>query len=364
MVTTTALRPLRAGGRTVELQRTLLGLCRSLGPEGRLPTVREMSSKLGVSLSTLDRVLDGLEREGVVTRRHGQGVFVAKDRPTTIGLVCGANILEPGTSPFYHLFADLVRRKIEASGRHYKFYLDMRFDSNGAPGNDELERDIDAGRIGGALFLAARNPEELYWLRGKELPFVAFTDCPYAERHFYLDYPEMVREGAAALARRGAKKLALIPYWDGGGDLFTSCVEAFRRALARGGLKEVPGAVWRKGNIQESNAFIGSRAVEELFGGKESRKFDGIVCVDDMMTIGALHALRRLGLVPGKDVRVATHANKGSPALDLYRDEVVMIPFDIEAIVGQMLGKLEELLQGRIVAPFYERVKPNTLRER
>lgn len=357
---TTALRPLKAVGRTDELRKTLLGLCRSLGPEGRLPTVREMSSKLGVSLSTLDRVLDGLDREGVVTRRHGQGVFVAKDRVASVGLICGTNLLEPGTSPFYHLFADTARRQVEASKLRYKFYIDTRFDKHGAPANDELERDIDAGRIGGALFLAARHPEELAWLKDKGLPFVAFTDCPYAERRFYPDYPEMVRRGVAALASSGAKRLALIPYWDGGGELFLSCADAFRTALAHSRLKYSEDAVWRKETIGgvESNELAGARAVEELFGRRKGGRFDGIVSVDDMMTIGALHALRKIGLTPGKDVLVATHANLGSPSLDLFRSDVTMIPFDVEAIIRRMLGTLYKLMDGRAVAPFYELVKP------
>ncbi len=51
-----------------------------LGPEQRLPSVRELSRQLVINPNTVARVYTELEREGVLNTRPGLGVFVAQPR--------------------------------------------------------------------------------------------------------------------------------------------------------------------------------------------------------------------------------------------------------------------------------------------
>jgi GntR family transcriptional regulator len=51
-----------------------------LGPGSRLPSNAELAEAAGVSLITVRRALDELEREGVVVRYQGVGTFVARGR--------------------------------------------------------------------------------------------------------------------------------------------------------------------------------------------------------------------------------------------------------------------------------------------
>lgn len=46
-------------------------------PGHRLNTQRQLAREFGVTLMTLRQALDLLEREGLITRRHGRGTFVA-----------------------------------------------------------------------------------------------------------------------------------------------------------------------------------------------------------------------------------------------------------------------------------------------
>src|SRR3990172_3327541 len=48
-----------------------------LAPGARLPTQRRLASSFGVTLMTLRQALEVLEREQLITRRHGLGTFVA-----------------------------------------------------------------------------------------------------------------------------------------------------------------------------------------------------------------------------------------------------------------------------------------------
>lgn len=51
----------------------------TLRPEDPLPSVRELASELVVNPRTVSQAYRGLEREGVVYVRRGQGTFVAPD---------------------------------------------------------------------------------------------------------------------------------------------------------------------------------------------------------------------------------------------------------------------------------------------
>lgn len=48
-----------------------------LAPGERLPNQRRLAQEFGVTLMTLRQALEGLERDGLIVRRHGLGTFVA-----------------------------------------------------------------------------------------------------------------------------------------------------------------------------------------------------------------------------------------------------------------------------------------------
>ena len=51
-----------------------------LGPGERLPTSTEIARSTGISLISVRRALEILEREGRIRRHQGIGTFVARDR--------------------------------------------------------------------------------------------------------------------------------------------------------------------------------------------------------------------------------------------------------------------------------------------
>lgn len=66
----------------LRLRRALME-CLSSGrwmPGDKLPSEGELARELGVSLGTVQKVLNGLAKEGVLVRRHGHGTFVSVGR--------------------------------------------------------------------------------------------------------------------------------------------------------------------------------------------------------------------------------------------------------------------------------------------
>src|SRR5262245_64353486 len=60
-----------------QIKETLRTELARLHPESRLPPVRTLRDRFQTSQATLDRALRELEREGLIRREQGRGMFVA-----------------------------------------------------------------------------------------------------------------------------------------------------------------------------------------------------------------------------------------------------------------------------------------------
>lgn len=358
MVSSTSLNPIESRSRTDLLMTRLVVLARSVGPGGQLPTVRDLAGQLQASTSTLDRVLESLELKGLIERSHGRGIFVAPTlRARCTALVIGFDPFEIAASPFYHLFLERMGAAIEARAGEACVYGDVTDRRAGFRSQAELEDDLRIDRVQDMIYLGVRHPERLLALQAAfARPTAAFTNCPFAQRRVYLDYPALVRAGVEVLAAAGSRRIALIPYPPQTRDIHADCISSFRAALASAGLADDPARIWFAGGPQvegerEGNEHQGWRAAHDLFAGIESdRRPDGVVSVDDGMSTGLLAGLHLLGLSPLREVRIATHANRGLPALALYASAVWRLEIDCDGIVQRLLA----LLDGDQAQPCYD----------
>ena len=65
-----------------------------LKPQEQLPSIRELSSTLGVNPNTVQKALQELDRIGIIVSAPGRGVFVADDAPARIRGRMSAKISE------------------------------------------------------------------------------------------------------------------------------------------------------------------------------------------------------------------------------------------------------------------------------
>lgn len=358
MVASASLYPVDAPSRTDLLMSRLVALARSVGPGGQLPTVRELAGQLQASTSTLDRVLESLELKGLIERSHGRGIFVAPTlRARSTALVIGFDPFEIAASPFYHLFLERMGSAIAARAGEACVYGDVTDRRAGFRSQSELEDDLRIARVQDMVYLGVRHPERLLALQAAfARPTAAFTNCPFAPRRAYLDYPALVRAGVETLAAAGSRRLALIPYPPRTTDIHGECVAAFRAGLAAAGLADDPARIWRADGHQavgqrEGNDRQGWRAANDLFAGVDAgSRPDGVVSVDDGMTTGLLAGLHLLGLSPLREVRIATHANRDLPTLTLYASALWRLEFDCDGIAQRLLA----LLDGDQTRPCYD----------
>jgi DNA-binding LacI/PurR family transcriptional regulator len=357
-----------------ELENLAVGL----GAGAKLPTVGSLCSRFGVSVTTLTTVLGQLETSGVIRRHQGKGLFVADGlRKRNIVLLCDADFFaRPGLSPFWLLLLDHVRERARTEALGFELHFTethLQSSDSGRPAiSPTVAGLMEGGRIDGVLAIGVSFETSAY-LEKRGIPVVAFGGP--ATHSVSIDMADLVSQGVQALAAVGARQIGLWTSFQPGRKGWnapptpqeTARKEAFQEAL------ETANLPFDESLVEDSRRFKPSvdnpladklpqeqgyeTALDVFMAGKESvtdstlRLPDGIVSPNDMFTVGVLSALRRLGLRPGIDLHIATHANIGSTALLGYEEELILLEVDPSHVVAALFAKLEALMERECSVP-------------
>jgi DNA-binding LacI/PurR family transcriptional regulator len=350
----------RSFGRETKFQKVRAEvelLANRLGPDERLPSIRQLASSLDASINTLTGVLEELEARNIIYRRHGSGIFVSPSRAKSVWLICDSQFFSHGHSPFWDVLAEQVRLRANLNNERLSMHFTL---PNGVPDaalHHTLIGEIQAGRVQGILGVGL--PRSVArWILSQGVPFTAFAGwAPYVVN---LDYRGMIEMGIEALAERGCRRIG---FWKNGvagqnSNEATpdscSMTSLFREVMAERGLAVDEALIknnWHLvlAGIHEQNVSQGYHTAREVFAGEGPRP-EGIVIADDIMTQGALLAMAQLGVQPGRDVQIATHANKGTPIMLGDSDDLILLEFDPAELVSRLFRMLETLMGGGIPA--------------
>lgn len=353
MTATAPLRPAEAASSKREaVKQFLRGEARSVGVGGRLPTVRDLSRKLGVAKATLHAAMDDLEDEKIIVRRRGSGIYVSENLgKKSIGLVFGANIFSAEQSGFYAKFLDFARRRAASHDEGFSFFLDVPEAALAAsvPVHLDLVDALERRRLHGLLLVKRSSPVQEDWLRAQGVPVVSLATLPTAPNSVGLDYAELVRLGVRALVRQGCRRIGLITALDAG-FAGKGPTDAYRAAMAAHGLPVQADWVWARPGTEldapasSTRAELGGSALVELCG---AGALDGLVIDDDRMAHGALAAAHKLGLGIGSDLKIASHANKGCLVPGAGEVELTLLEVEAREIAAAAFGMLERLMAGQ-----------------
>jgi DNA-binding LacI/PurR family transcriptional regulator len=70
-------------------------------------------------------------------------------------------------------------------------------------------------------------------------------------------------------------------------------------------------------------------------------------------------ALQKSGIVPNRDIIIASHANSGSPVLQAYESDLILVEIDAGEIVQTMFDQLETLLRDEVLSESNVMIKPH-----
>jgi len=348
----------RSFGRTPKVQRLcsqLVERATQLGAGAKMPTVIALRDELGVSMATLDAALRELEAQQVVIRKHGVGIFVSPQmHQKCVSLVCDSRfLLSAGHSPFWDILLDAARERAQKGGERFELHLAASGDDLGAPLQRGLSRDIAERSVDGIVGVAL-NGDAVRWIEEKQVPFVAMFGPSFSlqSARVNMDRESFFEMGAEQLHAQGCQRVALWPQQSQ--DLELARLERaeqtkeWKRVCKKYGLQSAGPSY---GSPEKSSSEQGFELARACFAAPRDEWPNGLLLGDDILAHGALMGMRRLGVRVGTDVRVVSHANKGSSVLMGHDEPMTLLEYDPRELVDEAFRLLESLLRGENVSP-------------
>ncbi|MBC2603480.1 GntR family transcriptional regulator [Puniceicoccus vermicola] len=317
-----------------------------LGPGTKLPTAQDLAKKYEITLTTLDRALAKLETQGVIHRRQGSGIYVSQYlNQKRVGLVFGQNLFQFGSSAFCLLLLQHCEKRARDQNERFTFFLlQPGEDQTSAETivNQDLSESLKQGKLDGLLLCDLKDPAHRKWIREQEIQTVAlfnFQGSPAV----IMDMKTMIDLAAGALAKKGCKTIGLL-------GILRSHTPVVRQAATKYSLKLVDSWIGCPDDENDPpfdrHEDMGIELMSHLLEENEGLP-DGLIVTDDVLARGACLALKKAGLVIGKDLQIATHANRGSLALEYWQDSLIRVEFDPAEVVDKMFAMLEVLMSGK-----------------
>ena len=327
-------------------------------------TIREVAQKLGISIATVSRALDGYPDIALETQRRVRQAAeemgyvpnraarqLRRKKADAIGYILPANAPRFG-DPFHAEF--LTGLGDETALHPFDLLISI------APPGDEAERRIYrdwvlSRKVDGFVLNRLRHGD---W-RGQ---FLSEHDVPFAaleNGHVDLDYPRVEidhLQGMVSLvqhvAEAGFRRLAFL-----GGPpelvMHTQRLAGFRLGLEQAGLPFDP-LLTLSGDLTSTGGY---QAVKNMRWIPDPP--DAILCINDETAFGVLHALHEMGIRAGAEVAVAgfdgVQASQHSdpplttldiPVYEIARQLVRMLAAEMDA---QPLAARQVLIQPRLL---------------
>lgn len=272
----------------------------------RRPTIKEVAADCGVSKATVSLVLRDSPQIGEATKQrvresmtrlgyvYNRRADMRTQRSRTLGLVV-TNVRNP-------YFAELIMA-IEDTASEAGYTLFQGFSRDQVPRQRRLLETMAEHRIDGLILLPAHGsrPEDLLKTVGAaDLPHVLITRTIPGYEYDYVG-ADNVRSGVLVGEHLGALNVSTVAFLGGveGSSSRRDRIEGLRSGLTRFGVAP-PLTLSLSAEGDEGGTPLVDRMLDRM------PCPDAIVAYNDMFAFGIMNGLRARGIVPGRDVAVAS----------------------------------------------------------
>lgn len=338
--------------RHAQFRFALQARVKTMASGDRLPSIAALQAEFGLAQGTVVRGLRDLQHAGLIEGRHGSGYYATGQRQLlNIAIYFNIDILHPEAGTFPRL---LLKGLAQAAGQ----FEDMRFRHYFTVGSEclwhdricALKHDVQQRMVDGIVLFGLFDGD----FSSLRVPVVGWQFLPNVTSHVAVDELALVRKGLHALRARGCRSVAFLsshvesmppadsPFY---------ALAQYHKSVHDGFLHEARqlGLETHKEWIAFHSSGPGtveSRASEsfrKLWTARD-QKPDGLLSMDDYRTRGALAAAASLGILPAKNLHVATHVNRGSDVL--AGQPVIRIEVDPIEVAHALLQAVRDQVQG------------------
>lgn len=271
-------------------------------------TLKDIARELNLSVTTVSRALYGYDDVAEGTRQRVWSLAetlgyvpdttaqrLRKGRTDTLGFVIptfGPRFSDPFFSEFLAALGN------EAARQGFDLLVSTR-----APGAEEqaaYRRLVEGRRVDGLILVRTRRHDErVQYLSERAFPFVAFgrtdldTPYPYVDTDGEVGFRQLV-EHLVGLGHRRIACLSADPELT----FVSHRLAGYRTALAAHGIDADPSLLIQADLTQRGGYEAASRLLDQ------TAPPTALVCLNDLMALGAMRAAQERGLVVGRDVSV------------------------------------------------------------
>ncbi|MDD2522396.1 MAG: LacI family DNA-binding transcriptional regulator [Anaerolineaceae bacterium] len=328
-------------------------------------TLKEVAAKAGVSYQTVSKVINNKAKVSPETEKriwdaiaelnytpNYSGRSLRQQRSKTIGYTWEPSPPDQA-NPILDAFLQNMFRAAEEKGY---YLLCFPFHADDARMLKVYAQLYDTGRVDGFVISRMNYGEPTVpYLLGRRIPFVGFgrlqdddTSFPYVD----VDGGAGIAQAMEHLVALGHRKIAALA-WPSDSRVGNNRLEGYYRGLSKAGILHRPSLVVRG----EGTSDVGFEATNYLLGLPEEIRPTAIVCMNDMMAIGAMQAIRQAGLQVGRDIGVTGFDD--TPTARYLTPPLTSISQPISEIGENLTKRLIEFLEtGIFPEPRCELVAP------
>jgi len=311
----------------------------------KLPSERDLVEEFGVSRITVIRAMKSLEQEGMISRGVGRGSFVQdRSKLAEVAVVLSANLMEPGTSPYFRMAATALVRAIRDAEWGWRGRMHLTTNplgiENVGQDLDLLDSEVLPQLRGVFTFCPLPGIAERLHENGVPLVYLGI-DAFFTWRYqIFFDYPDLYRRALGYLRSHGAQTIGtLVEAHRSNLDQPVGRFSWFSSAANASGLVYRPD--WTLYAVNDTGAT--EQGGYELFKRfwQQSEKPDALFVDDEITCRGVLRAALELGVRFPQDIRLITAISRGTELP--YHQKVTRFEFVPATQVKEAIDLMSQL---------------------
>ena len=308
-----------------------------------MPTITAIKKQFNVSQPTVERAIQDLRAEGLITSRRGSGIYVTKQAGLIhTGVVFDNDILDLEVGDFYRYLLKALQSLSGGTSIMLHHYIAELLENTEHDRYSAVLHALRNNRLDILIILGA------YWQKPlrASIPVIGFGYLPHTTHRVHIDHKAAVRQGVEALVGQGCRRIAffgsIVP------PRVQSETQVFEQSLFSHGLTLRSDWIQQVGGWGASETIRnGAAALTAIWSGA-GEKPDGLVCVDEYVARGVVEGAPDLGIILGRTLKVASHATKGAPLL--AQAPVTRMEFDPKDVARAMISLIGEIKKGNPTA--------------